>query len=150
METSRLGTDRSCTGEEIEVHMTTGKKDWKEGEARLALNLLNEKVAAFFGQQPRAITISFVPFIERRLMYHNGELVEVKGTGEILANCDLATGHIQLIPYPSWPSSAIHELTHLYNPRAREKAVQNLARKCAFYLKSPQLAFGNPELMERP
>ena len=124
-------------------------KRWAENEARMALSVLNEKAASFFGKPVRAVTISFVPFIERRQIYVNGELSVVKERGETVGNCNLGTGHIQLIPYPSWPATAIHELTHLYNPGKREQTIRILARKCAVYLKNPQLAFGNPELMER-
>ncbi len=102
-------------------------------DARAAIVVLDEKVAAIFGKRPRCPTIRFVPLIERHeTRYGDGR---VRVDSETLGTCDSKNNIITLCIRDGWQATAIHEEVHLYNPGRRESWVKDMARKVGVYLK---------------
>ena len=113
---------------------------WEEHRAHLTLEMLNKRIAACFNQQPRDVTFLFVPVIERHQVLHEGQLIT---TRETTGDCNRATGVIRIVPIKGWQQTAVHELTHLYNPGRREATICKLTRDAIRYLKNPML-WGTP------
>ena len=100
---------------------------------RDVLEMLNQRVASLFGVPRKDVKFVFVPLISRRQVLRGQEVVTVE---EALVTCNHMTGVISIVlPRPGWRETVIHELVHLYHPKARESRVVGLTKETIAYLK---------------
>jgi len=98
-----------------------------ETEARVILDLVNERLAGIFCQPIRKIHFVFLSHITAR------------GKGEVvLGQCVRLDGYdeVQICVRPGWQKTAIHELAHSYNPYATEKRIGEITVDVIKYLKT--------------
>lgn len=93
---------------------------------------MNKRVAAMLREQPKPVSVAFVPLIKRVESMRDGQVVleEVKG------RCWVNEGKIEIVPCRNWGITLIEELVHLYRPHIRHPQVKELVKQSVRYLKA--------------
>lgn len=103
---------------------------------------LNKDIARILGVEPKPVNVDFVPLIERKAKFVNGEVIY----SEVAGRCFIEESRIQIALQRNWGITLIEELIHLYKPSLGHPQVRQTVKQCVLYLKAKQEEMQNASI----